>query len=116
MQPLQTSPCSTAHRQLIRTACTTSNAALQSSSTQQLACQIFQHRPALTLERAVGEKLGLDSDLWTRAPFIAGVVPDLPVISSWKQLGAKLVGRRVSGGVYPIVAYIIQAITYSQLE
>lgn len=64
----------------------------------------------------MGEKLGLDSDLWTRAPFIAGVVPDLPVISSWKQLGAKLVGRRVSGGVYPIVAYIIQAITYSQLE
>ena len=102
MQTLQVFPCSTAQRQLIRTACTTSNAALQSSCTQQLAGRIFQHRPALTLERAVGDKFGLDTELWTQAPFVAGVVPDLPVVSSWKQLGAKLTGRCASCGVCTI--------------
>lgn len=103
MQTLQAFPCSTAQRQLIRTACTTSNAALQSSCTQQLAGRIFHHRPALTLERAVGEKFGLDNELWTQAPFVAGVVPDLPVVSSWKQLGAKLIGRCANCGVCPIL-------------
>ena len=107
MQTIQVFPCSTAHRQLIRTACSTSNAALQSSCTQQFASRVFQHRPALTLERAVGEKAGLDNELWTQAPFVAGVVPDLPVISSWKKVGAKLMRRCIIHGVCPILAYLI---------
>lgn len=113
MQTLQVLPCNTAHTQLLRTACATSNAALQSSCIQQFACPIFQHRPALLLERAVGERLGLDTELWTQAPFVAGVVPDLPVFSSWKQLGAKLLGR-CSCGICPIFAYLIQAIVFNQ--
>lgn len=116
MQPLQVLPCNTAHRQLLRTACATSNVALQSSCTQHFACPIFQHRPALLLERAIGEKLGLDTELWTQAPFAAGVVPDLPVFSSWKQLGAKLLGRCSCGNCPSNFAYLIQAIVFSQSE
>ena len=113
MQTLQVLPCNTAHRQLLRTACATSHVALQSSCTQHFACPIFQHRPALLLERAIGEKLGLDTELWTQAPFVAGVVPDLPVFSSWKQLGAKLLGR-CSCGNCTNFGYLIQAIVFNQ--
>lgn len=116
MQTGQVLPCITAHRQLIRTACTTSNAALQSSYSQNLACRVFQHRPALTLERAVGERAGLDNELWTQAPFVAGVVPDLPVISSWKHAGARLMRRCISRSVCPILAYLIQANTLQSSE
>ena len=75
------------------TFCMTSSSALQSANRQQAARQVFRHRPALLLERAVGGKSGADLELWKQAPFNAGIVPDLPVVSSWKQLGARLLGR-----------------------
>lgn len=71
----------------------TSSSVLQSANRQQVARQVFHHRPALILERAVGGNSGADLELWKQAPFNAGIVPDLPVVSSWKQLGAKLLGR-----------------------
>ncbi|KAL3154318.1 hypothetical protein ABBQ32_013802 [Trebouxia sp. C0010 RCD-2024] len=100
MQALLVFPGSTAPGRMsgVIKNCTSLNAGLQSSCTHQLARSILQHRPALTLERAVGEKTGLDSELWAQAPFVAGVVPDLPVLpnASWKQLGARLLTRQVA--------------------
>ena len=114
MQALQVFPNNTAHRDWMSTACTASKVA--SASPQRLADRIFQHRPALTLERAVGEKVGLDRELWTQAPFVAGVVPDLPVVSSWKQLGATLLRRCISDVVCPVLVCVIQAVLCSRFE
>lgn len=55
--------------------------------------ELFSHRPAVTLERSVGKTLGADIELWESGHFGAGIIPDLPVVSSWKELGAKLLGR-----------------------
>lgn len=110
MQALQVFPGSTAQGQMsgvIKT-CTSLNAGLQSSCTQQLARSILQHRPALTLERAVGENTGLDSELWAQAPFVAGVVPDLPVLSSWKQLGTRLLTRCTCHGTVSQLSALIK--------
>ena len=55
--------------------------------------ELFSHRPAMTLERSVGKISGADTELWQSGHFGAGIIPDLPVVSSWKELGAKLLGR-----------------------
>ena len=103
MQALQVFPGNTAqgHMSGVIKTYSSSNAGLQSTCNQQLARSMLQHRPALTLERAVGEKTGLDSKLWAQAPFVAGVVPDLPVLSSWKQLGARLLPRYMCLDIVP---------------
>ena len=54
---------------------------------------LFQNRPVLTLERSVGKVAGADSSLWQSGLFRAGITPDLPVVSSWKEVVAKLLGR-----------------------
>lgn len=41
---------------------------------------------ALVLERSLGKRNGLDSDLWYSLPFAAEVIPDLPIASSWLGL------------------------------
>lgn len=58
--------------------------------------ELFSHRPAMTLERSVGKTSGADIELWQSGHFGAGIIPDLPVISSWKELGAKLLGRQIA--------------------
>ncbi|KAL0031837.1 hypothetical protein WJX79_010535 [Trebouxia sp. C0005] len=58
--------------------------------------ELFSHRPAVTLERSVGKTLGADIELWESGHFGAGIIPDLPVVSSWKELGAKLLGRQIA--------------------
>ena len=55
--------------------------------------ELFSRRPAMTLERSVGKISGADTELWQSGHFGAGIIPDLPVVSSWKELGAKLLGR-----------------------
>lgn len=55
--------------------------------------ELFSCRPAVTLERSVGRLAGADAELWQNGSFGAEVIPDLPVVSSWKELGAKLLGR-----------------------
>ena len=54
---------------------------------------LFQDRPVLTLERSVGKVAGADTALRQSGLFRAGITPDLPVVSSWKELVAKLMGR-----------------------
>ena len=102
MQPLQACPSSMAcrHFRSVAALYMNSNAAAQSARASRAAPQIFKRRPALLLERAVGEKLGADEDLWKHHLFNAGVTPDLPVLTSWKQLGATLLGRCVSTEVH----------------
>lgn len=55
--------------------------------------ELFSRRPAMTLERSVGKISGADTELWQSGHFGAGVIPDLPVVSGWNELGAKLLGR-----------------------
>ena len=54
--------------------------------------EIFNSRPALTLERGIG-RFADDTEIWQKGPFRAGITPDLPAVSSWKELGARLLGR-----------------------
>ena len=54
---------------------------------------LFERRPALTLERSVGRVAGADTDIWQSGSFGAGIIPDLPVVSSWKELAARVLGR-----------------------
>lgn len=42
--------------------------------------------PLLTLERAVGEKHGVDGNLWDSCHFGAQIYPDLPLASTWRDL------------------------------
>lgn len=42
--------------------------------------------PLLTLERAVGEKHGIDGNLWDSCRFGAQIYPDLPLASTWRDL------------------------------
>ncbi|DBB06699.1 TPA: hypothetical protein ACH3X1_012202 [Trebouxia sp. C0004] len=58
--------------------------------------ELFSHRPVMTLERSVGKFSGADTELWQSGHFGAGIVPDLPVVSSWKEFGAKLLGRQIA--------------------
>lgn len=55
--------------------------------------EIFNTRPALTLERGIG-RFADDTEIWQKGPFRAGITPDLPAVSSWKELGARLLGRQ----------------------
>lgn len=49
--------------------------------------QLFAAQPSvLCLERAVGEKHGVDLNLWDSCHFRAQVYPDLPVASTWRDL------------------------------
>lgn len=48
--------------------------------------QLFSGGPALCLERAVGEKHGVDRNLWDSCHFRAQVYPDLPLASTWRDL------------------------------
>jgi hypothetical protein len=42
--------------------------------------------PTLSLERAVGDKHGIDRNLWDSCHFQAEVYPDLPVAATWRDL------------------------------
>ena len=61
--------------------------------------------PLLTLERAVGEKHGVDANLWDSCRFAAQIYPDLPLASTWRDLLRRTVqtaGRPAEpGGVEP---------------
>ena len=48
---------------------------------------LFARAPAvLCLERAVGEKHGVDANLWDSCHFRAQVYPDLPLATTWRDL------------------------------
>jgi hypothetical protein len=50
---------------------------------------LFQQQakhPTLSLERAVGDKHGIDRNLWDSCHFQAEVYPDLPVAATWRDL------------------------------
>lgn len=49
----------------------------------------------LSLERAVGDKYGIDQQLWDSCRFQTQVYPDLPLASSWRDL-LRLTTRRAS--------------------
>lgn len=55
--------------------------------------------PALVLERSLGARAGVDSELWKTLPFAAEVIPDLPVASSWPGLLQAVTARCISGNV-----------------
>jgi hypothetical protein len=55
------------------------------------------HHPMLCLERAIGERFGVDRTLWETGAFDAQVYPDLPFASSWAELLEKLLGSGSSG-------------------
>lgn len=55
----------------------------------------------LCLERAVGEKHGVDGTLWDSCHFHAQVYPDLPLASTWRDLLRRTVqtaGRQPDAG------------------
>ncbi len=57
--------------------------------------------PLLTLERAVGEKHGVDGNLWESCRFGAQIYPDLPLASTWRDLlrrTVKTAGRAAEPG------------------
>ena len=60
--------------------------------------------PMLCLERAIGERYGVDKALWETGAFDAQVYPDLPFASSWAELLEKLLGARDSANQHPITA------------
>ncbi|EFN54450.1 hypothetical protein CHLNCDRAFT_135876 [Chlorella variabilis] len=47
---------------------------------------LFVRQPALCLERAVGEKHGIDQNLWDSCHFQAEIYPDLPLATTWRDL------------------------------
>ena len=47
---------------------------------------LFARAPALSLERAVGDKHGIDQNLWDSCHFRAEVYPDLPLATTWRDL------------------------------
>jgi hypothetical protein len=49
-------------------------------------CSLFARAPMLSLERAVGDKYGIDQQLWDSCHFQAQVYPDLPLASTWRDL------------------------------
>lgn len=55
--------------------------------------ELFRDRPVLTLERSALEETRPDSELWQRGPFRAEIMPDLPEISKWQDLTAKIFRR-----------------------
>lgn len=57
-----------------------------------------QQHPPLLLERATGARVGDDEQLWNTGSFIAGVYPDLPVATSWKEIADSFLGQRRGGG------------------
>ncbi|KAL4458173.1 hypothetical protein ABPG75_013038 [Micractinium tetrahymenae] len=67
--------------------------------------RLFGSGPALCLERAVGEKHGIDQNLWDSCHFRAQVYPDLPLATTWRDLLRRTVqtaGRQPeAGGVEP---------------
>lgn len=62
---------------------------------------LFSGGPVLCLERAVGEKHGVDGTLWDSCHFHAQVYPDLPLASTWRDLLRRTVqtaGRQPDAG------------------
>ena len=47
---------------------------------------LFAMHPTLTLERAVGDKHGIDQNLWDSCHFRAEIYPDLPLATTWRDL------------------------------
>jgi len=82
--------------------CITTTANASTPTTERLQ-QLFnstapQQQPPLLLERAIGAQYGADEQLWNTGSFIAGVYPDLPVATSWKELADSFLGQRGGGG------------------
>ena len=55
--------------------------------------QLFGKTPLLTLERSARHGAQPDDEMWQQGPFSAEIVPDLPEISSWQEVTAKLTRR-----------------------
>ena len=55
--------------------------------------ELFRKTPLLTLERSARQGAQPDDELWQHGPFSAEVIPDLPEISSWQEVTAKLTRR-----------------------
>jgi len=67
--------------------------------------------PALVLERSLGARAGVDSELWKTLPFAAEVIPDLPVASSWPGL-LQAVTARFRGPSSPATASAFKSRTH----
>ena len=50
----------------------------------------------LTLERSVGARFGVDSELAKAGQFTAEVYPDLPIATTWRELFGSSLNRSVS--------------------
>lgn len=55
--------------------------------------ELFGKTPLLTLERSARHGAQPDDELWQQGPFSAEIIPDLPEISSWQEVTAKLTRR-----------------------
>ena len=55
--------------------------------------ELFGKTPLLTLERSARHVAQPDDELWQQGPFSAEIIPDLPEISSWQEVTAKLTRR-----------------------
>lgn len=54
--------------------------------------------PVLCLERAIGERSGVDAALWSTGAFHAQVYPDLPLAATWAQLVQKALTQDTDTG------------------
>ena len=93
-----------------------------SAAGEPAACSLQQlfrgGRPVLCLERAVGDRAGVDEELWGSGQFSAQVYPDLPVATSWRDLlrlagggaGAAPGGGRAAGSAPPDERWLVQTV------
>ena len=89
-RPLDRERCMTAVRTSARGHLAKS--AQHSTAAARLA-ELFHDRPVLTLERSARERSRPDSEMWQQGPFRAEIIPDLPEISNWQDLAAKILRR-----------------------
>jgi hypothetical protein len=70
--------------------------ALRASATARESAAVGPSRPlscwTLTLERSIGKSYGAEAELQGTSAFAAEVFPDLPIATTWQNLGKALAG------------------------